>query len=265
MGFLTSIFGGETNPLTIGFALIFVIVLIIAGVWILKMLFNVSGSMVRGRQKRLAVIDSLALDNKHNLLLVRRDDVEHLLTVSSSGVSVVETAIPTSSLETHTSPRETQPSPKEPKVQTPQENKASAERLGLTKIIPVGAPLAQTNEATAAQANIEPLHSVPMDEQASGLAKPHLPPVSENHSTQEAAAPPLRHTGLLRPVSEMVSVPVLNKTGETQDITPPSNDDSAINEVTQTDARAMESIEEGANPSNGKAKQRKKKNKPEAE
>ncbi len=285
MGFLTSIFGGETSIWTFGFALVFVIVLIIAGVWILKLLFNVSGSMVRGRQKRLAVIDNMALDNKHNLVLVRRDDVEHLLAVSSTGVSVIETSILTSSPDIHAKAKEAPPAPSEPKIPTPQENKASAERLGLTKILPLGAaagqsansqPIASPQAAPQAKngdhaqgntnsgnTNIEPINTPPVNSQNPNSPASRLHPLSEEST--ETTGPSLRHTGLLRPVSEMVSVPLLNKTGKTPDITPPSNDDSAMNEVEQIDAEAMESIEEGANPDDGKANTRKKGKKTEAE
>lgn len=275
MGFLTSVFGGETSIWTFGFALIFVIVLIVAGVWVLKMLFNVSGSMVRGRQKRLAVIDSMALDNKHNLVLVRRDDVEHLLAVSSTGVSVIETSILTSSPDIHAKAQEKAPAPSEPKIPTHEENKASAERLGLTKILPLGSVASQSantqqtgqqvNNADAAsgQTNVEPIKTASVNAQNPNSPTSRLRPLSEEKA--DPTGPSLRHTGLLRPVSEMVSVPMLNKTGETPDITPPSNDDSAMNEAEQIDANAMESIEEGAIPDDGKAKPRKRRKKTEAE
>lgn len=276
MGFLTSIFGEETSIWTFGFALIFVIVLIVAGVWILKLLFNATGSIARGRQKRLAVIDSMALDNKHNLVLVRRDDVEHLLVVSGNGVSVVETSIPTSLPDIHAKALETAPAPREPKIPTPQENKASAERLGLTKILPVGAAVNQTtsnpqtgdqqiNYTDGAQerANVEPVSTPPISAKNPNSPTSRLRPLPEEPA--EATGPSLRHAGLLRPVSEMVSVSTLNKNGKTPDITPPSNDDSAMNEAEQIDAKAMESIEEGANPNNGNAKTRKRKRKTEAD
>jgi flagellar protein FliO/FliZ len=75
------------------FALAFVLVLglIALGAWTLRRfgLGMVSGA-TRGR--RLAVIETLALDARHRLVLVRRDDREHLI-LFGAGETVVETGI----------------------------------------------------------------------------------------------------------------------------------------------------------------------------
>lgn len=46
--------------------------------------------------RRLAVVESIALDGKRRLLLLRRDDVEHLVILGPSADVVVEQAIPAS-------------------------------------------------------------------------------------------------------------------------------------------------------------------------
>ena len=94
MGFLTGLLGGETSIWTILLALAIVIVLIFIGVWILKLIFKASVTIAGGRKRRLAIVDSLAIDNKRNIILLRRDDVEHLIMVSSSGDLLIEAAIP---------------------------------------------------------------------------------------------------------------------------------------------------------------------------
>jgi len=97
MGFLTGLFGGETNIWTILLALIIVIALIFFGVWILKLIFKASVTIAGGRKRRLAMVDTLAIDNKRNIILIRRDNVEHLIMVSNTGELLIEGSIPTNS------------------------------------------------------------------------------------------------------------------------------------------------------------------------
>jgi hypothetical protein len=49
--------------------------------------------VVRGRQPRLAVLDSAAVDTRRRLVLIRRDDVEHLLMIGGPSDIVVESRI----------------------------------------------------------------------------------------------------------------------------------------------------------------------------
>lgn len=95
MSFLSSLFGGSGNSVvTMLLALGIVLVLIVLGMWLLKVIFNASGNVVRGRNRRLAVVDTLALDQKRQLVIVRRDDVEHLILTGGPQDLVVETGIP---------------------------------------------------------------------------------------------------------------------------------------------------------------------------
>ena len=95
MSFISSLFGGaEGDILPMLFALGVVIVLIVLAVWLLKFVFNVSTGVTRGRNRRLAVVDTLALDTKRQLVIVRRDNVEHLILTGGSHDLVVETNIP---------------------------------------------------------------------------------------------------------------------------------------------------------------------------
>lgn len=48
----------------------------------------------QGRQRRVQLIERIPLDQKRYLLLVRRDDREHLLLVRPNGVLVLEHGIP---------------------------------------------------------------------------------------------------------------------------------------------------------------------------
>lgn len=62
--------------------LILVIGLILGLAWVLKR-FGLSGALQGslGRKRRLSTVESISLDGRHRLVLVRRDDVEHLLLV----------------------------------------------------------------------------------------------------------------------------------------------------------------------------------------
>jgi len=93
--FITSLFGGSGNTIvTAAFALGIVIVLIILGVWLLKLVFSASSNVTRGRNRRLSIVDSLPIDQKRQLLIVRRDNVEHLILTGGPQDVVVESGIP---------------------------------------------------------------------------------------------------------------------------------------------------------------------------
>ena len=95
MQFLTSLFGGvENTALTAILALGIVLVLIVLGVWALKVFFKASTHIGRGRNRRLSVIDSVAIDPRRQLLIVRRDNVEHLIRTGGPQDVIVESGIP---------------------------------------------------------------------------------------------------------------------------------------------------------------------------
>ncbi|MAN78081.1 flagellar biosynthetic protein FliO [Pelagibacterium flavum] len=90
MGFLNSLFGGENGYLTMIVALAIVIVLIVLAVWLIKLVGDASASVGRGRNRRLMVIDSIAIDNKRQAVIVRRDQTEHLIVIGGPNDLVVE-------------------------------------------------------------------------------------------------------------------------------------------------------------------------------
>lgn len=90
MGFLTNLFGGEANYLTMVVALAIVIVLIVLAVWLIKLVGDASRNVGRGRNRRLVVVDSIAIDNKRQALIVRRDETEHLIVIGGPNDLVVE-------------------------------------------------------------------------------------------------------------------------------------------------------------------------------
>src|SRR5262249_30503434 len=90
-----SLFGAEM-PLAVRFFVAFLIVLgVIGAIWCTVRRFGSGrlGASTRGRQPRLAVIDYASVDNRRRLILVRRDNVEHLLMIGGPTDVVVEANI----------------------------------------------------------------------------------------------------------------------------------------------------------------------------
>ncbi len=75
-------------------ALALVLGLIAAAAWAARRL-GLAGRLpvVTGRARRLGVVEAVPLDPKHRLVLVRRDDAEHLLVLGPAGAAVVEAGI----------------------------------------------------------------------------------------------------------------------------------------------------------------------------
>ena len=105
---IDSLFGTET-PLLVKLVIAFAVVLglIAISTWALR---RVGGSRLgvttpRGRQPRLAVIDAAAVDTRRRLVLIRRDNVEHLIMIGGPTDVVVEQnivrAIPVTSPREH--------------------------------------------------------------------------------------------------------------------------------------------------------------------
>jgi hypothetical protein len=87
-----TVFGSEM-PLAARFFIAFLVVLALIGVtaWVVRRFgSNRLGSNARGRQPRLAVIDAATVDGRRRLVLIRRDNVEHLLMIGGPTDVVVE-------------------------------------------------------------------------------------------------------------------------------------------------------------------------------
>jgi len=96
MEFLISLFG-QTGAkwAQIGIALLFVLALILLAFWVFRALKGVGMGIggLRGRLPRLAVLDYADVDSRRRLVLIRRDNVEHLLLLGGPTDVVVETNI----------------------------------------------------------------------------------------------------------------------------------------------------------------------------
>src|SRR5215470_3381554 len=80
------------QAVTFIFAFVAVLALIVVAAWLVRRFANnrLGANPNRGRMPRLAVIDAAAVDGRRRLVLVRRDNVEHLLMIGGPTDIVVE-------------------------------------------------------------------------------------------------------------------------------------------------------------------------------
>ncbi len=221
MQFITSLFGGSGNTLlTALFALGAVIVAILLVLWLLKLVFSASGNAVRGRNRRLAVVDSLALDPKRQLLIIRRDDVEHLILVGGTQDIVVEAGIAIE--EAAAAQPQRRPIP-----MVAGRKPAPAKAQPSAVVTPAPAAPAAATTAPRAAANPAPTTAI---EQLRELGLP----------TNKRAHLSLRHTGLLRPVSE-TEMPVSPENSPAPVV---AGSDSAKEETARRDVEGTDLVED---------------------
>jgi flagellar protein FliO/FliZ len=100
MQFMTALLGGSTNTLlNSAFALGIVLVGIVLGLWGLKNLSKMTSRLGQSRDRRLVVVDKAMVDGKRQVVIIRRDNVEHVIMtggpqdlVIESGIAVAEPA-----------------------------------------------------------------------------------------------------------------------------------------------------------------------------
>ena len=182
MQFITSLFGGSGNTvLTTLLRARIVLVLIVAGVWLLKLFFRASGNIGRGRNRRLTLVDTMNVDQKRQLLIVRRDNVEHLILTGGPQDLVVETGIP---VEKPVAPVR-RPVPGPPP-------KAGAQPIRpATTVIEDTSRRCRPPRSSSTRPSASPAPRTAV-QRLRDLARP---------ASQRAAGQSLRHTGLMRPVS----------------------------------------------------------------
>jgi len=90
-----SVFGGIPFPVQFFLAFVVVLGLIGATAWAVRRFGagRIGGAGTRGRQPRLGVVDYASVDGRRRLLLLRRDNVEHLVMIGGPTDVVVETNI----------------------------------------------------------------------------------------------------------------------------------------------------------------------------
>ena len=123
-------------------AFLFVLALIGIVAWLFKSLTggrnaNSGGRLFGGREKRIGVVQAASVDGRRKLILVRRDDKEHLIMVGGPVDMLIENGIEPPDAQTLGSPRH--------------DSGASAERRGAREPLVASAEL---NEPEIASADI---------------------------------------------------------------------------------------------------------------
>ena len=86
----------DLSTAILGFAgLLFIVALLVLTIWAFRAIFGDGDQAAskKGRERRLAVVETASVDGNRKLCLVRRDDVEHLLIIGGPVDLVVETGI----------------------------------------------------------------------------------------------------------------------------------------------------------------------------
>ncbi len=75
------------------FAFAFVMSLMYLLSWFLKRIGLAGQSMLPGGKRRLKIVEFLPIDHRRKLVLIRRDNKEHLIVLGPSGETLVESDI----------------------------------------------------------------------------------------------------------------------------------------------------------------------------
>jgi hypothetical protein len=205
MGLIDQLFGGEL-PTAVRFVIAFGIVLaLIAGTFVGLRRFAgrklpLSNSGGRARQPRLGVLDAFAIDARRRLVLIRRDNVEHLLMIGGPNDVLVESHIVRAPAQAGLAPQRGQRSPAEnargpvqaPPQQMPVQPRMPAAPVaeppaaGPVSELPQAAPPARTSAFRALQ-RVMPSAATPVP--APGSAKPTRPVRAENQNEADIDAP----------------------------------------------------------------------------
>lgn len=167
MQFLSSLLGGSGDTIvTSALALGVVIVLIVLGLWVLKF-FMKTGVAMRPQGRRVQIVEQVQVDAKRQLLVIRRDNVEHLVMTGGPQDLLIEAGIPAAEKPALPARRPTVSHPADDVARSP-------------------APV-------AAVAMPEPPRPT--------VLRPHIERLRDFARPGVRKGPSLRHTGLLRPVS----------------------------------------------------------------
>ncbi|MEM9329789.1 MAG: flagellar biosynthetic protein FliO [Pseudomonadota bacterium] len=187
MEWLQNLFSGEnSSAVQLVFITLLLIITLILIVWVFR---RIAGSpsrrAARNRVPRLSITDSTMVDDKRYLVLVRRDNVEHLVLIGGPTDVVVETGIMrvksaeqpnTRSAQETTAPAkeaEKTPQEKEPvATPAPSPSKVSTPEPAFSEETPAAAPVAAAAATVATAAAVQALtpepatdpEPVPLDE-----------------------------------------------------------------------------------------------------
>lgn len=202
MGFLTEILGDDLGSIAVVIGGLFITILaIILVVWLIKIAFRASRDGVRSKLRRLGVLQSAPVDNKRQLVIVRRDDVEHLILIGGPNDVLIESGFQ--------NPNESeQRAPAAAKSDSPQKEGVSAQAEPTEGLKPTPPIVAKPRPAgpsrTTPVSPLEPQVNGPAPKPDSGnvTPMPNLAPIEKlqqlANSTPDSGLKTLKYPGLLR-------------------------------------------------------------------
>lgn len=208
MNWINETFGTEfSTEIQLGIMFVVLLVALLIILWLFRRIFGSAGSRVaRSRQPRLGVVEAAIVDDTRRLVLVRRDNVEHLLMIGGPGDVVVENNIrkepqaqtqqqqapaqrpPATSLDTpETTPREPRliepVTDSSPEVAAPQQNRREITPQAETAAaVATGAAAAGVIASEAVQASEE----VKAEVEEPAVAEPTVETPAVGTETEEA-------------------------------------------------------------------------------
>jgi flagellar protein FliO/FliZ len=178
---------GEVSLVRFLLAFAVVFILIVGLFWALRRFGGTRiGGAARGRQPRLAVIDVAAVDGRRRLVLIRRDNVEHLVMTGGPTDVVIEQnivrAVPVAPARDAARP----PGAPEPRVEAPPAAEPAA-----PVVRPVRAAAPAEDTWPAGEPPLRPQRPVPPSEPAwPGPAEPSLRPYRPVPPPEDGQRPP---------------------------------------------------------------------------
>jgi flagellar biogenesis protein FliO len=217
---IQGIFGPNISP-TVTFIILFAAILlgVLILIWLARRLLG--GTLVSGgrsRQARLVVMDATPVDARRRLVLVRRDDVEHLILIGGPTDVVVEQNIRLAAPRQAQSPQQMREAPEEmrpvliaPKANEPVKSFDEPKQPELRPVEPprAVAPLpVRPQPAPAPQQSYTPRPVAPLPPRPAAPITPRIEPVAPTVRTAPVPTPPAPPMAAV-PIVAAVSAPAV--------------------------------------------------------
>ncbi|MBA8878454.1 flagellar biosynthetic protein FliO [Phyllobacterium myrsinacearum] len=226
---------GETAAPIVGFVLLFALVIVLL-LLVFAVLRRVTGGTFvsggRNRQVRLSVTDAAAVDNRRRLVLVRRDDVEHLILIGGPSDVVIEQNIrqfakPQSRVEPAATvvPVDAETKAEAKPVEAPRLPPAAPSRIS-----PPVAPVARPTTVPAQAAPHIPIRPASAPAQSQAPARETPQPESQRPAAAPAPLPPVPPMQPIPPVVAAATeftaqpAPAVKQQVETSNLDAPQRD-----------------------------------------
>ncbi|MDF1607438.1 flagellar biosynthetic protein FliO [Hoeflea sp. YIM 152468] len=248
-----SIIGGQGATLLTAILIVAVALLALVGVfWLIRA--RASSTFIRGgktRLPRLAVLDATAVDTRRRLVLIRRDDVEHLVMIGGPTDIVIESRI--SSQQTQSDGPQVQSQDQRP----PQQAHSASVQPALPTAVTAAVASTAAKAAPAAKTESAPAAGSIRSEAADVLDSARTrvfeePSFDESTFDDLTEVPPAQASHVPRPASSPRSMTPTPPTGSTATmpprVAPTLRAEDAADLLESARTRVFEDLEAGDSP-----------------